>query len=196
MYTRPLARLIDQLQRLPGIGPKTAQRLAFYLLKRPKPEVLQLAQALIDATEQIGICSVCFTWSAEDPCTTCTNPNRESTQLCVVAEPRDLAALERTREFKGHYHVLGGLLSPMEGIGPDQLKIRELVQRVHREETQEVILAINPSVEGETTILYIGRLLQPFTRVTRLALGLPLGGDLEYTDELTLARALEDRREL
>ncbi|WP_218082691.1 recombination mediator RecR [Anthocerotibacter panamensis] len=196
MYTRPLARLIDQLQRLPGIGPKTAQRLAFYLLKRPKHETLQLAQSLIDATEQIGVCSVCFTLSAEDPCTICTNPNREIGQICVVAEPRDIVALERTREFKGRYHVLGGLLSPMEGVGPEQLKIKELVQRVNRDEVQEVIMAINPSVEGETTILYVGKLLKPFTRVTRLASGLPMGGDLEYADEMTLARALEDRRDL
>jgi len=196
VYTRPLARLIDQLQRLPGIGPKTAQRLAFYLLKRPKQETLQLAQSLIDATEQIGVCRQCFTLSAEDPCDICSNPNRELSQVCVVAEPRDVIAMERTREYKGRYHVLGGLLSPMEGIGPEQLKVKELVQRVNRDEVGEVIMAINPSVEGETTILYVGKLLKPFTKVTRLASGLPMGGDLEYADEMTLARALEDRREL
>lgn len=195
MYTRPLARLIDQLQRLPGIGPKTAQRLAFYLLKRPKTETLQLAQALIDAMEQIGICSQCFNLSADDPCETCANPNRDGGLVCVVAEPRDIVALERTREYRGRYHVLGGVLSPMEGIGPDQLKVKELVQRVNRDDVTEVIMAINPTVEGETTILYVGKLLKPFTRVTRLASGLPLGGDLEYADEMTLARALEDRRE-
>jgi recombination protein RecR len=196
VYTRPLARLIDQLQRLPGIGPKSAQRLAFHLLKRPKQETLQLAQALIEATEQIGVCSICFTLSAEVPCTICANPNREAHQVCVVAEPRDVIALERTREYRGRYHVLGGVLSPMEGIGPEQLKVKELVQRVSRDEATEVILAINPSVEGETTILYIGKLLKPFTRVTRLASGLPMGGDLEYADEMTLARAFEDRREV
>ncbi len=196
MYTRPLARLIEQLQRLPGIGPKSAQRLAFYLIKRPKTETLQLAQTLIDATEQIGVCRECFTLSAEDPCDICSNPGREHDKLCVVAEPRDIIALERTREFKGLYHVLGGVLSPMEGIGPEQLKVKELVQRVNRDDTSEVIMAINPSVEGETTILYVGKLLKPFVKVTRLASGLPMGGDLEYADEMTLARALEDRREL
>lgn len=196
MYTRPLARLIEQLQRLPGIGPKTAQRLAFHLVKRPKPETLQLAQALIDATEQIGVCSNCFTLSAEDPCDTCSNLARNTGLLCVVAEPKDIFALERTREFKGQYHVLGGVLSPMEGIGPDQLKIKELIQRVNREEITEVILAINANLEGEATILYTGKLLRPFVKVTRLASGLPIGGDLEYADEMTLARALEDRREV
>ncbi|MBC8122281.1 MAG: recombination protein RecR [Gemmatimonadaceae bacterium] len=196
IYTRPLARLIEQLQRLPGIGPKSAQRLAFHLLKRPKQEVHQLAQALIEATEKIGFCSTCFNLAAEDPCDICSNRERESETLCVVAEPRDLVAIERTREFKGYYHVLGGLISPMDGIGPDELRIKDLVIRVGHGDVQEVILAINPSVEGETTTLYIGKLLKPFTRVTRIAFGLPVGGDLEYADEMTLARALEGRREV
>lgn len=196
IYTRPLARLIEQLQRLPGIGPKSAQRLAFHLLKRPKQEVHQLAQALMEATEKIGFCSICFNLAAEDPCDICSNRERESEVLCVVAEPRDLVAIERTREFKGYYHVLGGLISPMDGIGPDELRIKDLVIRVGYGDVKEVILAINPSVEGETTTLYIGKLLKPFTRVTRIAFGLPVGGDLEYADEMTLARALEGRREV
>lgn len=197
MYTRPLAKLIDQLQLLPGIGPKTAQRLAFHILKRPKQEARQLAQALIEASEQIGLCSSCFNLSAEDPCDICRQSSRQTDVLCVIAEPRDLVAIERTREFKGRYHVLGGLISPMEGISPEHLRIKELIARVGRESPEEVILAINPSIEGETTTLYLGRhlkLLGP--RVTRIAFGLPVGGDLEYADEMTLARALEGRREV
>jgi recombination protein RecR len=197
MYTRPLARLIDQLQLLPGIGPKTAQRLAFHILKRPKSEAQQLAQALVDATEQIGTCSTCFNLSAEDPCDLCRQTNRQSEIICVVAEPRDLVAIERTREYKGRYHVLGGLISPMEGIMAENLRIKELIARVGNEDIQEVILAINPSIEGETTTQYLKKqikLLVP--RVTRIAFGLPVGGDLEYADEMTLARALEGRREI
>lgn len=196
VYTRPLARLIEQLQRLPGIGPKTAQRLALHILKRPEAEVKALAHALMEAKEQVGQCSICFHLSAEPICEICRAPNRDDSTFCVVADSRDVIALEKTREFQGKYHVLGGLISPMEGIGPDQLHIRELVQRSSRPNVKEVILAINPSVEGETTTLYVGQLLKPFTRVTRIAFGLPMGGDLEYADEVTLARALEGRREL
>jgi len=196
MYTRPLARLIEQFQRLPGIGPKTAQRLAFHVLKRPKQEVQQLAQALIDCSEQVGTCTRCFNLSVDPICELCCNTNRDLASLCVVAEPRDLVALEKTREYRGYYHILGGLISPMDGIGPEQLHIKELIQRVSTDEIQEVILAINPSVEGETTTLYVGKLLKPFTRVTRIAFGLPMGADLEYADEVTLARALEGRREM
>lgn len=196
VYTRPLARLIEQLQRLPGVGPKTAQRLALHILKRPEAEVQALAHALMEAKEQVGQCSICFHLSAEPICEICRAPNRDDNTICVVADSRDVIALEKTREFQGKYHVLGGLISPMDGIGPDQLHIRELVQRSSRPNLKEVILAINPSVEGETTTLYIGQLLKPFTRVTRIAFGLPMGGDLEYADEVTLARALEGRREL
>lgn len=196
VYTRPLARLIEQLQRLPGVGPKTAQRLALHILKRPESEVQALAQALLEAKQQVGLCSVCFHLSAEPVCEICRDPNREQHTICVVSDSRDVIALERTREYKGKYHVLGGLISPMDGIGPDQLYITQLVRRVSKQEIKEVILAINPSVEGETTTLYIGQLLKPFTRVTRIAFGLPMGGDLEYADEVTLARALEGRREL
>lgn len=197
VYTRPLARLVEQLQRLPGVGPKTAQRLALHILKRPETEVRALAQALIEAKQQVGFCSVCFHLSAGPVCDICRAPNREGAVLCVVADSRDVIALEKTREFRGRYHVLGGLISPMDGLGPEQLNIQALVQRVGQsDEIKEVILAINPSVEGETTTLYVGQLLKPFTRVTRIAFGLPMGGDLEYADEVTLARALEGRREL
>ncbi len=198
------------MQRLPGVGPKSAQRLALHILKRPETEVEALAQALIDAKKQVGLCSVCFHLSAEPVCEICRNPSRDINTICVVADSRDVIALEKTREFKGKYHVLGGVISPMDGIGPDlggvispmdgigpeQLTVQALVRRVSQQKPQEVILAISPSVEGETTTLYIGQLLKPFTKVTRIAFGLPVGGDLEYADEVTLARALEGRREL
>lgn len=196
MYTRPLARLIEQLQRLPGIGPKSAQRLALHILKRPHEEVQTLAQSLIDAKQQVGFCQVCFHLSAEPVCEICHNPNRDNSTICVVSESRDVIALEKTREYRGKYHVIGGVISPMDGIGPEQLNIQPLVRRVSQQKIEEVIIAISPSVEGETTTLYVGRLLKPFTRVTRIAFGLPMGGDLEYADEVTLARALEGRREL
>ncbi|MGB7439997.1 MAG: recombination mediator RecR [Coleofasciculaceae cyanobacterium] len=196
VYTRPLARLIEQLQRLPGVGPKTAQRLALHIIKRSEEEVKALAQALIEAKQQVGLCRVCFHLSAEPVCEICRNPNRDSQTICVVADSRDVIALEKTREYRGKYHVLGGVISPMDGIGPEQLQIQQLVQRVGKRDIQEVIMAISPSVEGETTTLYVGQLLKPFTKVTRIAFGLPIGGDLEYADEVTLARALEGRREL
>ncbi|MFL9454124.1 MULTISPECIES: recombination mediator RecR [Nostocales] len=196
VYARPLARLIEQLQRLPGVGPKTAQRLALHIIKRPEAEVEALAHALIEAKKQVGLCSVCFHLSSEPVCEICRNANRDNTTLCVVADPRDVIALEKTREYKGKYHVLGGVISPIDGIGPEQLTIQPLVRRVSQQKPHEVILAISPSVEGETTTLYIGHLIKPFTKVTRIAFGLPVGGDLEYADEVTLARALEGRREL
>ena len=196
VYTRPLARLIEQLQRLPGVGPKTAQRLALHILKRSEDEVKALAQALVEAKKQVGLCQVCFHLSAEPVCEICRNSNRDSSTICVVADSRDVIALEKTREYRGKYHVLGGVISPMDGIGPDQLHIQQLVRRVSQKDIKEVILAISPSVEGETTTLYVGQLLKPFTRVTRIAFGLPMGGDLEYADEVTLTRALEGRREL
>jgi len=196
LYTRPLAHLIEQLQRLPGIGPKTAQRLAMHILKRPEPEVESLAKALIDAKQQVGQCSVCSHLSAEPVCEICSNPSRDETVICVVSDSKDLIALEKTREYRGKYHVLGGLISPMDGIGPDQLNIQSLVRRVSSGKPHEVIMAISPSVEGETTTLYVGGLLKPFTKVTRIAFGIPMGGDLEYADEVTLAKAIEGRREL
>lgn len=196
LYTRPLARLIEQLQHLPGVGPKTAQRLALHILKRPDAEVQALAQALIEAKQQVGLCSICFHLSAEPVCEICRAANRDDSTICVVADSRDVIALEKTREYRGKYHVLGGLISPMDGIGPEQLHIQPLVRRASQPNVEEVILAISPSVEGETTTLYIGQLLKPFVRATRIAFGIPMGGDLEYADEVTLARALEGRREL
>ena len=196
IYTPPLARLIEQLQRLPGVGPKTAQRLALHILKRPDNEIQALAKALIDAKKRVGLCKVCFHFSEHPICDICRNPNRDSQTICVVADARDVIALEKTREYRGKYHVLGGVMSPMDGIGPEQLYIQPLVRRVTQEGVKEVILAISPTVEGETTSLYIGQLLKPFTKVTRIAFGLPMGGDLEYADEVTLARALEGRQEL
>ncbi|AFY62361.1 recombination mediator RecR [Synechococcus sp. PCC 6312] len=196
VYTRPLARLIEQLQRLPGIGPKSAQRLALHLLKRPESEIQALAQALLDAKQQVGVCGVCFHLSAEPVCDICRTPTREDSLICVVADSRDVIAIEKTREYRGKYHVLGGLISPMDGIGPEQLQIHPLIQRASQARVIEVILAINPSIEGETTTLYLGQLLKPFVKVTRIAFGLPVGGDLEYADEMTLAKALEGRREL
>jgi recombination protein RecR len=181
---------------LPGVGPKTAQRLALHILRRPEAEVQALAQALMEAKQQVGLCSVCFHLSAEPICEICRTPSRDQYTICVVGDSRDVIALEKTREYQGKYHVLGGLISPMDGIGPDQLNITQLVRRVSQQNIKEVILAISPSVEGETTTLYVGQLLKPFTRVTRIAFGLPVGGDLEYADEVTLARALEGRREL
>ncbi|HAC66131.1 MAG TPA: recombination protein RecR [Cyanothece sp. UBA12306] len=196
MYTPPLARLIEQLQRLPGVGPKTAQRLAIHILKRPENEIQTLANALIEAKKKVGLCNSCFHFSADPICEICRNPNRDQRLICVVADSRDVIALEKTREYQGKYHVLGGVMSPMDGIGPEQLYIQPLVRRVTQDGVKEVILAISPTVEGETTTLYIGQLLKPFTKVTRIAFGLPMGGDLEYADEVTLARALEGRREL
>lgn len=165
-------------------------------MQRPESEVQALAQALIEAKQQVGMCSVCFHLSAEPVCDICRSPSRDPSVLCVVSDSRDVIALERTREYQGKYHVLGGLISPMDGIGPDQLNITPLVRRVSQQGIKEVIMAISPSVEGETTTLYVGQLVKPFTKVTRIAFGLPMGGDLEYADEVTLARALEGRREL
>jgi recombination protein RecR len=196
-YSKPLAQLIAELQKLPGIGPKSAQRLAYYLLKQPAAEVSKLAQALTDAKEQIRFCSVCSNLSAQDPCELCVNPARDPGLICVVSEPKDLVALERTKEYRGRYHVLQGLISPMDGIGPEQLKISELLARLGGEAVQEVILAIPPSIEGEATSLYLSRLIKPLgVRVSRIAFGLPVGGDLEYADEMTLVKALEGRREI
>lgn len=202
LYTRPLARLIEELEKLPGIGPKSSQRLAFHLIKQPEAAITALATTLLEAKRQVRFCSQCQNLSAEDPCEMCQSPSRQRHVLCVVAEPRDLVALERTREYKGLYHVLGGLLSPLDGVGPEQLKIRELLARLQSGSAdaggvEEVILAINPSVEGEATSLYLARLLKPAgIKVTRIAFGLPMGSDLEYADEMTLVRALEGRREL
>jgi recombination protein RecR len=196
-YPEPVARLIDALQRLPGIGPKTAQRLTFYLLKRPTDEVRELGDALLAMKEKITYCRVCFNVTDEDPCRICNDPRRDPNVVCVVEEPNDLLAMERTGEYRGRYHVLLGALSPLDGIGPDDLKIRELLARLDGKETAEVILATNPNVEGEATALYLAKLLRPLViRITRIARGLPVGGDLEYADQVTLSKALEGRREI
>jgi recombination protein RecR len=187
--------LIDKLQRLPGIGPKSAQRLALYLLNRPEEEISALATALIQAKQQVGLCQSCFHLSAEPVCHICRHPQRDSQTICVVADSRDVIALEKTREYSGKYHVLGGTISPMDGIGPEQLHIQPLIRRIGEQKVQEVIIAVSPTIEGETTTLYLGRLIKPLTKVTRIAFGLPMGGDLEYADEVTLVKALEGRRE-
>jgi recombination protein RecR len=196
-YPEPVARLIDALQRLPGIGPKTAQRLTFFLLKRPADEVRELSEALVAVKDRIVYCKTCFNVTDQDPCRICADPARDGRLLCVVEEPNDLLAMERTGEFRGRYHVLLGALSPLDGIGPEDLKVRELLARLDAGGTQEVILATNPNVEGEATALYLARLLRPLgMRVTRIARGLPVGGDLEYADQVTLSKALEGRREI
>ena len=197
-YPEPVARLIEALQRLPGIGPKTAQRLTFFLLKRPVEEVRELSEALVAVKGRIVYCQTCFNVTDEDPCRICRDPGRDSRLICVVEEPNDLLAMERTGEFRGRYHVLLGALSPLDGIGPEDLKVRELLARLDTgADTAEVILATNPNVEGEATALYLAKLLRPLgVKVTRIARGLPVGGDLEYADQVTLSKALEGRREI
>jgi recombination protein RecR len=195
VYAAPVQDLIDELGRLPGIGPKSAQRIAFHLLKLPTQDALRLAHAIVEAKEKVTFCQRCFNLAAAPECDICTDDKRDTSVLCVVEEPRDVVALEKTREFRGRYHVLQGAISPIEGIGPDQLRVRELLARLDQEGVQEVILGTNPNLEGDATAMYLGRLLAPLgVRVTRIASGLPVGGDLEYADELTLGRALEGRR--
>ena len=197
VYPRSLDRLIEELVKLPGIGPKSAQRLAFYLLKISKKEVFSLAKAMVDLKEQIRICSSCFNVAEEEECGICRSEERDRSVICVVEEANDLLAIEKTRGFKGLYHVLGGSLSPLDGRGPDDLQIEALLLRLHGGGVREVIIATNPNVEGEATSLYLHRLLKPLgVVITRLAHGLPMGSDLEYADEVTLAKAMEGRREL
>ena len=193
----PLARLIEQLERLPSIGHKSAQRLAFYILGLPQEAAAQLVDAIQDAREKIHECSVCCNLTDGETCPVCEDPTRDRSSICVVADPRDVYALERAREYHGLYHVLHGNLSPMDGVGPDQLRIKELLHRVAEEPIEEVIMATNPTVEGEATAMYLGKLLAPFgVRITRLAYGIPVGGDLEYADEVTLRHSLEGRSRL
>jgi len=192
----PLLRLVDELQRLPGIGPKSAQRLAFHILRTPREQADRLMAAVRDVKEQVTYCSVCNNITDTDPCTYCRADDRDRHIICVVEEPQNVAVIEKTREFKGVYHVLMGALSPLQGVGPDDLKIKGLLARIGNGVT-EVILATNPNVEGEATALYLARLLKPLgVRVTRIAMGLPVGGDLEYADEVTMHKALEGRREV
>ena len=195
-YTKPLSKLIGHFEKFPGIGPRTAQRLALFILKQPESTIRDFSKALLEAHSNVGRCKKCFNLTSEDECEICRNTERNQKLICVVAETKDLLALERAREFKGVYHVIGGLISPMDSVGPELLEIRSLVERVSKSEIDEIILALTPSVEGDTTSLYIGKLLDPFTKVTRIAYGLPMGSELEYVDEVTLARALEGRTKL
>lgn len=196
-YTQPVQALIDELGRLPGIGPKSAQRLAFHLLKTSGDEARRLADAIIDAKARVRFCTRCFNVADGELCPICADERREVGVLCVVEESRDIVAIERTGEYRGRYHVLLGAINPLEGVGPEQLKIRELLVRLEPEQITEVIVCTNPNTEGEVTAMYLARLLKPLgVRITRIASGLPVGGDLEYADELTLGRALEGRREL
>lgn len=197
VYTQPVQTLIDELGRLPGIGPKSAQRIAFHLLKIPTDDVHRLSAAIDDAKARVRFCSRCWNVAEGDLCPVCMDDRRDSTTICVVEESRDIVALERTGEYRGRYHVLLGAISPLEGVGPEHLKIRELFARIEPEGVREVIICTNPNTEGEVTAMYLARMLKTLeVRVTRIASGLPVGGDLEYADELTLGRALEGRREI
>jgi recombination protein RecR len=201
ILVEPVARLVDQFSRLPGVGPKTAQRLTYFLLRAPAEQSQELADALVQMKERVTFCSICFNITEQDPCELCSSPSRDRSLLCVVEEPLDVLAIERTHEFRGLYHVLHGALSPMEGIFPDDLRIDPLVRRlrdaaVGEQPVEEIILATNPKVEGDATAMYIARLIAPLNiRLTRLARGLPIGSDLEYADEGTLTRAIQGRRE-
>ena len=197
MYEGPIQDLVDQLNRLPGIGPKSAQRLAFHIVKAASQDAKQLAEAIVQAKERVRFCRECFGVSEGELCRFCADPTRDTAVVCVVEEPKDVSALERTGAIKGRYHVLGGAISPMQGIGPDDLRVQELLDRVGRNGVGEVILATNPNLEGNATAMYVAGLLKPLgVKVTRLASGLPVGGDLEYADEVTLGQALEGRREM
>jgi len=189
-------RLVTELERLPGVGRRTAQRLAFHLLRVPEPEALGLAEALRDVRERIGFCTTCYSLAEGDTCVTCADPRRDRTQICVVETPSDVVPIERTASYRGLYHVLGGALSPIDGVEPGSLRIDELLRRVERNGIQEVVLATNPNMTGEATAAYLADRLRGRVRVTRLASGLPVGGDLEYADEVTLGRALSGRREM
>ena len=196
-YPEPLARLIEQLQKLPGIGAKSAQRLAFHILRAPREDAERLLAAVQDVKDRVANCSICNQITETDPCRFCADEARDHQVICVVEEPQNVAAIEKTREFKGTYHVLMGALSPLQGVGPDDLKIRGLVERVGQGQVREVILATNPTVEGEATAIYLARLLKPLgVRVTRIATGIPVGSDLEYADEITMGKAMEGRREV
>lgn len=196
-FTRPLAKLIEEFQKFPGVGPKSAQRMAFFVLDLSKEEAKSLTDAILDAKDKVKHCSICFHLSAQDPCELCSDERRDKTTICVVADARDVIALERTREYKGSYHVLTGLISPMAGKGPGELSIRELIARLQGSEVNELILAINPTVEGDATVLYLNQLLKTSgIKVSRIAFGLPMGSDLEYADDITLSKAMEGRREI
>ena len=197
LYTPPIARLVEELSRLPGVGQKTAQRLAFHLLKVPKEEAVSLADAIVEAREKVTFCARCFNFAQGELCEYCADARRDPSLVCVVERPQDIVAVERTGEFRGLYHVLGGAISPIDGIGPEELKIRELLERIRKDGVREVIVATNPRVEGEATAIYLAGLFKPLgVKATRIASGLPVGGDLEYADEVTLGRALKGRIDL
>lgn len=197
LFDAPIQDLVDELGRLPGIGPKSAQRIAFYLLRVGDEDALRLARAIVEVKEKVSTCPVCFNIAVGDQCAICADPSRDASLLCVVEDPRDVVAVERASSFRGRYHVLGGALSPIEGIGAEQLHIKELLERVERDHVQEVIVCTNPNLEGDTTAMYLAKALKPYgPKVTRLASGIPVGADLEYADEQTLGRALDGRRAL
>ena len=196
-YTGPISRLIEEFSKLPGVGRKTAQRLAFHVINMHMNDVEALSKAIVDAKKEIRYCSVCYNITDKAVCSMCSNKNRDDSIICVVEDPRDVAAMEKTKEFNGKYHVLNGVISPMDGIGPDMIRIKELIQRLSNQDVKEIIMATNPTIEGEATAMYIARLLKPMgIKVTRIAHGLPVGGDLEYADEVTITKALEGRREI
>ena len=196
-YAGPVQDLIDQLGRMPGVGPKSAQRIAFHLLKLPRDDALRLAGAIVEAKDKVTFCPRCFNIAEGAECGICSDPRRDTTVICVVEEPKDIVSVEKTGEFRGRFHVLQGAISPIDGVGPDQLRVKELLGRLDDEAVTEIILCTNPNLEGEATAMYLSRLIKPLgIRVTRIASGLPVGGDLEYADELTLGRALEGRREI
>lgn len=197
LYPPAVARLLEELERLPGVGPKSAQRLAFFVLKSDEDAARRLSEAILEVKRTVHFCTRCFNLAEDDLCEICADPEREAEIVCVVEEPRDVVAVERTGEFRGLYHVLQGAISPIDGVGPEQLRVRELLGRLQDGGVREIVVATNPNVEGETTALYVARLVKPLgVRVTRIASGLPVGGDLEYADELTLGRAIEARREM
>jgi recombination protein RecR len=196
-FARPIARLIDELKHLPGVGPKTAQRLTFHLLRADREEALALAEAIRDAKEKIRECSICSNLTDTDPCEFCTSPGRNRKIICVVEEPANIVAVEKTRQFNGLYHVLGGALAPLQGVGPEQLRIKSLLERLKGGTVEEIIIATNPTAEGEATAMYLSKLIKPLgLRVTRIATGIPVGSELEYADEVTMLKALEGRRDL
>ncbi len=197
IYPKSIASLIEHFQKFPSVGPKSAQRMAFYLLRMPKSEVEKFAKSMIEAKENTKTCEICFNLSSTSPCEICQSPTRDKSTICVVAETKGLIAVEKTNEYKGLYHVLQGLISPMDGIGADDIRIKELLNRLTDEKVKEVILALSPSVEGEATSLYLSKLIKPFgIKISRIAFGLPVGADLEYADEITIAKAIEGRREI
>ncbi|MHB9038823.1 MAG: recombination mediator RecR [Armatimonadota bacterium] len=196
-YAKPLAKLVGEFEKLPGIGPKSAQRLAFHVLRITEDEARALADAVMDVKQHIKLCPVCFNYTDQDRCEVCSDPKRDPSLLCVVAEPRDVVAMDKTNEFRGMYHVLGGVISPMDGVSAEMLKVRELLARLQSGEIKEVVLATNPTIEGDATAMYIAQLIKPLgVKVTRIAHGMPVGGDMDYADQATLIQALQWRREI